>query len=453
MKKNSRNSALSNGVSGTSNSDESSDEAPGIQAKTIAVNAAPIAGAPASISSSGDVATQDVETQIESRLVTRVLVLTSPETNSTPLDSTQTHARWSATLAQAGHQVSWTERDAWKPDALDPCGDMAPEVILFETSEADFEMESVARLCSQIKSSGASHCTALLVALPVVASSAKASDGEKTEPNGANEDASTNEIAVVARLQESGADDFIIGGSDRELLARVGVLARLARVRHELEATREHLRMQIQLDDLTHLLNRRFFFQAAHREYGRARRYNHDLSCLMLDVNGFKQINAAFGFECGDALLRQIATVLRDCTRDCDVLARWAEDKFVLLLPETPLEGAITLRENIAREVGAQTFHWHGHDLPMSVSIGEAARRLTRAAQVSVGDHAVEFGADFGEADQPEVVSVSLREEMAGLLEEADAALYVAKRGVRYQALPGTQSSQITSASTQNTAA
>lgn len=435
MKKSSKNSALSNGVAKSdSKADVPRADAANINddANVVSVRAAG-ENAPAMTVSSDDAATQ-----IESHLVARVLVLTSPHVNDEST-SAPTHARWSAILAQAGHQVSWTERDAWKPDALDPCGEDAPEIMLFETA-VESEWEAIAAVCAQIKTSGAGHCTALLVALRAQASA----EGKLT--GNAMQAALEKETMIVARLQEAGTDDFLIGSSETELLARIGVMARLARVRAELNATREHLRMQIQLDDLTRLLNRRFFFQAAHREYSRARRYNHDLSCLMLDVNNFKQINAAFGYECGDNVLRQVANVLRDSTRDCDILARWDEDKFVMLLPETPLEGAITLRENIAREVMAQAFKWRGHDLPLSVSVGEAARRLTRSAQLPAGETALEFGAAFIDSDQPEVASVSLREEMAGLLEEADAALYVAKRGVRYQALPGAPASQISPA-------
>ena len=453
-------SSLSNGVSGASKSASGVDNISldvAIKASHSVVKSDAASDDTLMPADSGG----DAATRIESHLVARVLVLTAPyagdATANDATTSARTQAVWSATLMRAGHQVSWMERDAWKPDALDPCGDDSPEVMLFETVAAERDFDAVAALCREIKSGGASHCTTLLVALPVRDSIIGAGDNQAPIESAADEavtkdaaamvdKAVVDEAIVVARLQEAGADDFLAGQSESELLARVGVMTRLSRVRAELEATREHLRLQMQLDDLTRLLNRRFFFQAAHREYGRARRYNHDLSCLMLDVNGFKQINATLGYECGDAVLRQVAGILRDATRDCDILARWAEDKFVILLPETPLEGAITLRENLAREVASQAFNWHERDLPLSVSIGEAARRLTRSAQAPAAA-GLEFGADFEGGETHGDTSLSLREEMAGLLEEADAALYVAKRGVRYQALPGARANQINPAS------
>jgi PleD family two-component response regulator len=87
-------------------------------------------------------------------------------------------------------------------------------------------------------------------------------------------------MAAIPLLQDAGVDDFFSATAlDCEILARISSLVQTARLRGELEATREHLRLHLQTDDVTRLLNRRFFFQAAHREYGRARRYDNELSC------------------------------------------------------------------------------------------------------------------------------------------------------------------------------
>jgi GGDEF domain-containing protein len=128
-----------------------------------------------------------------------------------------------------------------------------------------------------------------------------------------------------------------------------------------------------------------------------------------------------FGYDCGDYVLRSVANILRDSTRDSDIVARFSEDKFVIMLPETPIDGAITMSENIQRLISENEFSWHGQTLPISVSVGEAARRCEGDAD------RVDAAAD----DDDETVALSLREELAELLEEADAALFVAKRGVR----------------------
>jgi GGDEF domain-containing protein len=127
-----------------------------------------------------------------------------------------------------------------------------------------------------------------------------------------------------------------------------------------------------------------------------------------------------FGYDCGDYVLRGVAGILRDSTRDSDIVARFSEDKFVVMLPETTIAGAISMGENIQRLISEMEFNWQGQNLPVSVSIGEAGRRRDEdAGSVNAAD------------EDDESVALSLREELAELLEEADAALFVAKRGVR----------------------
>jgi diguanylate cyclase (GGDEF)-like protein len=223
--------------------------------------------------------------------------------------------------------------------------------------------------------------------------------------------------------------------ADADVLARVRLLTTLARTRTELEAAREQLRTQLQTDDQTRLLNRRFFFQAAHRECSRARRYNSELSCLMIEVDHFKRLCQITGFDCGEAMLRAVALVLRDLTRDSDIVSRFDEDKFAILLPETTIEGATRLREKIQQAVMASDFSWHSTPIPLSVSGGEANRnREVRAAEEAA--HRLDL-----EDETPEEYidgePLSAREELAELLAAADAALFVARRGVRFPTLTG----------------
>jgi diguanylate cyclase (GGDEF)-like protein len=306
-------------------------------------------------------------------------------------------------LIEAGHVVSLITRRDWKLGLLMAARDKrAPELIIVDAGRDSKEFAVLGELCHDIKESSTPYCASLLVALPAVRK------GDR------------GRAAAISHLQGAGVDDFFANGAlDCEILARVNALVRMARLRGELEATREHLRLHMQSDDVTRLLNRRFFFQAAHREYGRARRYNNELSCLMINVDFFKRFNSMFGYDCGDYVLRGVASILRDSTRDSDIVARFSEDKFVVMLPETPIEGAISMGENIQRLISEDEFNWHGQNLPVSVSIGEAARRR-------------DSNADQVDADEDdETIALSLREELAELLEEADAALYVAKRGVR----------------------
>ena len=226
------------------------------------------------------------------------------------------------------------------------------------------------------------------------------------------------EGADMEGLSRAGADDFIkTDTSALEIRARFATAARLARLKRELSATREQLSHQIQADDLTQVLNRRFFFQAAYRECSRARRYSEALSCLMVEVDHFHLYNTSLGYSCGDFVLSEVAKLLKTCVRDTDLVARFGGSKFVILLTHTDVEGAAMVRQKIESLIGGNYFVWHHQQLPITVSIGEAERVPGRSQTVE---------------DEDDNYPLSTREDLAELLEDADAALFVAKKGARF---------------------
>ena len=356
-------------------------------------------------------------------------------------------------LEHSGHQVS-----VW------PCG-MAFSILARDL--LDFEivvvqdgagLEEAVALCRILKTATTCSGACLLAAL--------------------SKSSTRCETATVARrvraLQEAGADGILDGDAPLHQIASiVRTIAQLARTRRELEATHEQLRLQLQTDDLTNLLNRRFFFQAAHREYERSQRTNTQLSCLMVDLDHFRRLSENFGFECCDAALRCVANVLRSAARDGDIVARFGEGKFVFLLPETDLSQAAQVGETLQRAVSEHEFVWRGQILPITVSVGEAARPIQsekkllhcadNASNASNASNATpdtarnnsganNSGANNSgaNASSPHILPsevlplseslemralFSTRDEIAALLEEADAALFVAKRGVRSSSL------------------
>jgi diguanylate cyclase (GGDEF)-like protein len=101
----------------------------------------------------------------------------------------------------------------------------------------------------------------------------------------------------------------------------------------------EELRRVANLDSLTGLYNQRYFHSALAQEISRARRHKKEFGLVMLDLRGFREINASLGVEAGDDLLRRVATVLRATLRNNDVICRYLGDRFALLLPEVNAEG------------------------------------------------------------------------------------------------------------------
>lgn len=100
-------------------------------------------------------------------------------------------------------------------------------------------------------------------------------------------------------------------------------------------------------DPLTGLLNRRVIFDKIREEIDRATRYESKFSALMLDLDFFKEINDAHGHLAGDCVLREVARTLRANTRSADAVARAGGEEFLILLPQTGLDGAVRTAEKI----------------------------------------------------------------------------------------------------------
>ncbi|MCS7173275.1 MAG: GGDEF domain-containing protein [Armatimonadetes bacterium] len=126
---------------------------------------------------------------------------------------------------------------------------------------------------------------------------------------------------------------------------------------HVLSLVKEQLaaeRARANTDPLTGLLNRRGIFAAFDIEAERHRRYGHPLSVVLFDVDHFKRINDRHGHSAGDRVLVRVARIVQGVIRPADSLARWGGEEFLLLLPETPLEGAVDLAERLRREIALQ---------------------------------------------------------------------------------------------------
>ena len=125
-------------------------------------------------------------------------------------------------------------------------------------------------------------------------------------------------------------------------------------------------------DQLTGVLNRRGFGEAAERELARARRYERPLALAYLDVRGLKAVNDGEGHLAGDELISQVAGLLRDCARAGDIIGRLGGDEFALLLPEQSADGANVVRDRLRAQLPARRAAIRG-DVPWDLTIGTAA--------------------------------------------------------------------------------
>lgn len=154
---------------------------------------------------------------------------------------------------------------------------------------------------------------------------------------------------------DSGADDFIAKPFNQaELRARINVGCRithlheaLAEKLHKLESASETISRLARTDELTGLHNRRSFNESFALSLSSARRHNHPLSLISIDLDNFKKVNDTFGHSTGDLVLKEFSVLLQDMVRIEDIACRWGGEEFIILLPNTPRDAAVALAERI----------------------------------------------------------------------------------------------------------
>jgi diguanylate cyclase (GGDEF)-like protein len=208
------------------------------------------------------------------------------------------------------------------------------------------------------------------------------------------------EASVVAKTDQIGA----LMGSFSRMLETIEIQAgeinqfatRLDVAYKELESTNARLKEVSFKDEVTRLYNRRFFSIRLEEEVSRYRRFNHPVSVVLLDLDGFKAVNDELGHVVGDETLRGVAELLLKHSRGINVVCRYGGDEFAILLVETPKAGAQIYADRIRHVLAS-------HEFP----------------------HGRRVSASFGIACLPEDVASAAED----LIRAADEALYAAKRG------------------------
>jgi diguanylate cyclase (GGDEF)-like protein len=183
------------------------------------------------------------------------------------------------------------------------------------------------------------------------------------------------------------------------------MVARLRAGRRELE------RLSV-TDHLTGLNNRRRMMETLENEVRRSRRLKHTFTVLMCDVDYFKRYNDAHGHPAGDEVLKQVAAVLRESTRDVDFVARYGGEEFFVLLPEVKARGAVDLAERIRKRLAAEAFSMGV--ITLSFGVAEfPAHGDSGDALIAVADAALYQAKDQGR-DLVIVAPVDQRSKAAG---------------------------------------
>ncbi len=157
--------------------------------------------------------------------------------------------------------------------------------------------------------------------------------------------------------------DFIENVANKdELIVRVNALLKIKALKDKLERVST-------TDDLTGLHNRKYLQERLEEEISRSRRYGTKLSCILFDIDFFKVVNDMYGYEWGDILLRNIANKLSAMIRKEDILTRYGDEEFLLVLPNTSEENAFLFGERFRREVEKMEFIPAGEEEPHKVTV------------------------------------------------------------------------------------
>lgn len=192
---------------------------------------------------------------------------------------------------------------------------------------------------------------------------------------------------------EAGVNDYMTKPVNPKVLgARLRAGQRVVHLQEELEFDRQQLHkfadelaasnqrlQQLALTDvLTGLPNRRFANEHLERQWALAERGGHPLSCMMVDIDHFKQINDTYGHKTGDDALQQVAHILRGNARAEDVVCRFGGEEFLLICPDIPADQAYQYAERLRQNVAEKLIQGDdGQSFGLTVSIGVASKEPT----------------------------------------------------------------------------
>ncbi len=199
----------------------------------------------------------------------------------------------------------------------------------------------------------------------------------------------------------AGADGYLTKPIDfAELEARVQAMLRIKALQDDLAVANTELKKMAITDGLTGLFNRRHLEERLNEMFEHSSRLHEPLAIAMFDVDHFKSVNDTHGHQAGDIVLAEFAKLLRGTAREIDRVGRYGGEEFLVILPGTVLDAAVTFAERARQQVETHKFRYDGGDLTRTISVGVAGwphpRIQTRAELVKAADDALYLAKSMG---------------------------------------------------------
>lgn len=161
---------------------------------------------------------------------------------------------------------------------------------------------------------------------------------------------------IISITEKISKGNYKIEYPANKIIEFTKILESIGEMSDAIEIRENELVILSSIDKLTQMYNRQKTEEILRLEMKKTNRYNHSLSIIMLDIDRFKEVNDTYGHKVGDIILEEFANISKKNIRATDFIGRWGGEEFLIICPETNIEGAKALANNLRREIEEHKF-------------------------------------------------------------------------------------------------